>query len=104
DDVASFVIPPLVPPQVVVFHAGKPDEFLRFSLRSLATGGLVQHDVLEAPLASFEKMRPRLGEGWIVIFDRAAPPAPLGQGAYLRSEEHTSELQSPCNLVCRLLL
>src|SRR2546426_7107977 len=24
--------------------------------------------------------------------------------AYARSEEHTSELQSPCNLVCRLLL
>src|SRR2546426_1191369 len=26
------------------------------------------------------------------------PPSPM------RSEEHTSELQSPCNLVCRLLL
>src|SRR5256885_5012573 len=25
-------------------------------------------------------------------------------GAIRRSEEHTSELQSPCNLVCRLLL
>src|SRR5688500_19301109 len=25
-------------------------------------------------------------------------------GNVLRSEEHTSELQSPCNLVCRLLL
>src|SRR2546426_7419288 len=25
-------------------------------------------------------------------------------GVQLRSEEHTSELQSPCNLVCRLLL
>src|SRR5256885_12220756 len=25
-------------------------------------------------------------------------------GAWCRSEEHTSELQSPCNLVCRLLL
>src|SRR5205807_8648843 len=25
-------------------------------------------------------------------------------GYGLRSEEHTSELQSPCNLVCRLLL
>src|SRR5256885_9308179 len=25
-------------------------------------------------------------------------------GAIIRSEEHTSELQSPCNLVCRLLL
>src|ERR1022692_3532179 len=28
----------------------------------------------------------------------SAPPARM------RSEEHTSELQSPCNLVCRLLL
>src|SRR2546426_7800015 len=27
-----------------------------------------------------------------------------GARAGLRSEEHTSELQSPCNLVCRLLL
>src|SRR5688500_19203799 len=25
-------------------------------------------------------------------------------GKKLRSEEHTSELQSPCNIVCRLLL
>src|SRR5256885_8271507 len=31
--------------------------------------------------------------------DVAAQPLPGG-----RSEEHTSELQSPCNLVCRLLL
>src|SRR2546426_5437829 len=28
----------------------------------------------------------------------------LARGVALRSEEHTSELQSPCNLVCRLLL
>src|SRR5256885_11529583 len=27
-----------------------------------------------------------------------------GEVFFLRSEEHTSELQSPCNLVCRLLL
>src|SRR5256885_9507120 len=39
---------------------------------------------------------------WVVcrisgeIWSRGAGP--------LRSEEHTSELQSPCNLVCRLLL
>src|SRR2546430_8731002 len=32
--------------------------------------------------------------------DRAAPPMPLRA----RSEEHTSELQSQSNLVCRLLL
>src|SRR3989454_3613208 len=34
-------------------------------------------------------------------------PRPLGHRAGMkavRSEEHTSELQSPCNLVCRLLL
>src|SRR5256885_12489955 len=32
-------------------------------------------------------------------------PIQLGQpDVLLRSEEHTSELQSPCNLVCRLLL
>src|SRR5256885_11768457 len=28
----------------------------------------------------------------------------LGRSGRGRSEEHTSELQSPCNLVCRLLL
>src|SRR2546426_9347761 len=27
-----------------------------------------------------------------------------GRSSCSRSEEHTSELQSPCNLVCRLLL
>src|SRR5256885_7414463 len=30
--------------------------------------------------------------------------APRSLGSRLRSEEHTSELQSPCNLVCRPLL
>src|SRR2546426_7861650 len=34
---------------------------------------------------------------------RAAPHRVLPVRA-ARSEEHTSELQSPCNLVCRLLL
>src|SRR3989454_6496671 len=43
----------------------------------------------------------------------AVQPAPEGRVTLhhcrwaaegLRSEEHTSELQSPCNLVCRLLL
>src|SRR5256885_11936483 len=38
-----------------------------------------------------------------------AGPRPLHaqqpqHAAHARSEEHTSELQSPCNLVCRLLL
>src|SRR5256885_11979119 len=36
--------------------------------------------------------------------DRAALPHRRGARGDPRSEEHTSELQSPCNLVCRLLL
>src|SRR5256885_9443937 len=41
------------------------------------------------------------------IFVRASnrsSPAYGPAAALMRSEEHTSELQSPCNLVCRLLL
>src|SRR5688500_19834645 len=37
------------------------------------------------------------GSKWLENFKREGE-------ATLRSEEHTSELQSPCNLVCRLLL
>src|SRR5256885_3184040 len=42
--------------------------------------------------------------------DRRPPPTrwiktvQIGKWREMRSEEHTSELQSPCNLVCRLLL
>src|SRR5256885_10748516 len=36
--------------------------------------------------------------------DYTRPPVAQAAVAVARSEEHTSELQSPCNLVCRLLL
>src|SRR2546426_3412547 len=38
------------------------------------------------------------------VFGLAARDQLCGDRADRRSEEHTSELQSPCNLVCRLLL
>src|SRR5688500_19605478 len=39
------------------------------------------------------------------ILQGISDSVPLQEGVlYGRSEEHTSELQSPCNLVCRLLL
>src|SRR3989454_2845264 len=38
------------------------------------------------------------------LFEPYVSTRPGGSGLGLRSEEHTSELQSPCNLVCRLLL
>src|SRR5256885_7871594 len=41
----------------------------------------------------------------LVAVSSSTPAAPVSAAtATTRSEEHTSELQSPCNLVCRLLL
>src|SRR5256885_15961021 len=49
----------------------------------------------------------RIGRPGLLHPRHARPPGVFGadgrRGAD-RSEEHTSELQSPCNLVCRLLL
>src|SRR5256885_7207826 len=40
----------------------------------------------------------------IVNFLQSRPLSTYCVRTAIRSEEHTSELQSPCNLVCRLLL
>src|SRR5256885_11049358 len=45
------------------------------------------------------KLKP-LGDGFIKLIKMIIPVLVF----CVRSEEHTSELQSPCNLVCRLLL
>src|SRR2546426_4717430 len=47
--------------------------------------------------------RPRAREVRLRSAEEARSPH-LGAARGARSEEHTSELQSPCNLVCRLLL
>src|SRR5256885_8007482 len=44
-------------------------------------------------------LRPEVLIAFIAVALRLMSPAKS-----VRSEEHTSELQSPCNLVCRLLL
>src|SRR5256885_11776015 len=58
------------------------------------------HDAL--PISS-EGLAPAIIEHLVETFKRLE-----GEGLAIllieRSEEHTSELQSPCNLVCRLLL
>src|SRR5215467_1001413 len=56
------------------------------------------HDALPICL---ERNEPRRHQG---AAGRPARPRRLPAAAVDRSEEHTSELQSPCNLVCRLLL
>src|SRR5256885_8627050 len=52
------------------------------------------------PICPFSPRR-RRGPDTALRFKRSVSPGPLFR---VRSEEHTSELQSPCNLVCRLLL
>src|SRR5256885_12067385 len=43
--------------------------------------------------------------GFLMLFGSLGGQFTLNKlNAAVRSEEHTSELQSPCNLVCRLLL
>src|SRR2546426_9252407 len=46
----------------------------------------------------------RFHPGGELLRQRQGGEGGVVQGELARSEEHTSELQSPCNLVCRLLL
>src|SRR2546426_9401078 len=81
-----------------------PILFLFFFFNDTATTEIYTlslHDALPIYRGSISCSRSRSGSGrrrtrcWCPI--GSAPRCP-------RSEEHTSELQSPCNLVCRLLL
>src|SRR5688500_19941908 len=53
------------------------------------------------PYTTLFRSRAQAGRGAGGLADRGRP---VEAAAGPRSEEHTSELQSPCNLVCRLLL
>src|SRR2546426_8186682 len=62
--------------------------------------GPVESEPPFKPILEIDLARPPTGAAYRV----AQPPALDGTLEGFRSEEHTSELQSPCNLVCRLLL
>src|SRR5688500_19978106 len=66
---------------------------LYYILSNRDTGIPFVDQVLE-PIGDITGLEGR-GQGFAPQFFGSAPA---------RSEEHTSELQSPCNLVCRLLL
>src|ERR1017187_3229025 len=60
--------------------------------------------VSDAPKHPQWPIRPR-ENGFAVVFDHGGKfPIKIKFNAAVRSEEHTSELQSPMYLVCRLLL
>src|SRR5205807_10374598 len=82
---------------IFFFNAPAPTEIYTLSL----------HDALpiSLPRPALPHRRARRPGGAPLPAQRAAPRRRLRQpAAVARSEEHTSELQSPCNLVCRLLL
>src|SRR5256885_16977805 len=58
------------------------------------------HDAL--PIYLYQ--RASHGTVWVLCGSGVFSVPTPGISADARSEEHTSELQSPCNLVCRLLL
>src|SRR3712207_8774707 len=68
------------------------------------SGGHRSTELADRPLVSVRRMPP-----WrtVAVAPKEMPWEPLlarGEGEELRSEEHTSELQSRQYLVCRLLL
>src|SRR2546426_8286510 len=72
--------------------------------------GCVQHGPMRIDVAATWAEHRRFHEQWEdkvaaeVRAIRSCKPALVLSDISYRSEEHTSELQSPCNLVCRLLL
>src|SRR5256885_9904183 len=71
------------------------DQLERGGHAGLRVGGIVQHHALH--------LERHAGRG-IPLVDGQQEAVLRAQALLCRSEEHTSELQSPCNLVCRLLL
>src|SRR5256885_9593996 len=59
---------------------------------------LIRATLVAVPADADPQIRIRRQDGDLLIERRLIERSPS------RSEEHTSELQSPCNLVCRLLL
>src|SRR5256885_10045236 len=88
------------------------EDLVLFLVRAFGLGGGAQADVavgIQArALLALDLAGDQVDVAARVQHDlaRVADEAAIGGGdiAAGRSEEHTSELQSPCNLVCRLLL
>src|SRR2546426_9352220 len=71
-----------------------------------AEDGIRDYKVTGVQTCALPIFAPRLKSSKIPCLSSSGTPGPSSSTPRRRSrsEEHTSELQSPCNLVCRLLL
>src|SRR5688500_19470576 len=65
-------------------------------------GHVDHHLARQGTVLPFDELLDARQDGWRIGDGQRAGRG--GAHDHPRSEEHTSELQSPCNLVCRLLL
>src|SRR2546426_8449128 len=85
----------------------RPPRSTLFPYTTLFRSQVVDHvgEDDHAPPAHGARRERRLDRLEPAVADGPGTPARLRhRDRRMRSEEHTSELQSPCNLVCRLLL
>src|SRR2546426_1756217 len=80
----------------------RPPRSTLFPYTTLFRSALAEHHEQLAPRPVEDLLPPGVHVGDRRVADVLYRNA-TAEGTY-RSEEHTSELQSPCNLVCRLLL
>src|SRR5256885_10674838 len=86
-------------PYTTLFRSGR--RALRQTLH-VAAGR--EHEDLVLVEVDFQELEKFLGRVRVLLqLEQLAEPREVAV-QLVRSEEHTSELQSPCNLVCRLLL
>src|SRR5256885_15791386 len=87
-----------------------PHSFLFFFFNDTATTEIYTLSLHDALPISFGDIQPAAVLRRVTEFDplhvgtRPVRRERFVERPFGRSEEHTSELQSPCNLVCRLLL
>src|SRR2546426_3624324 len=74
----------------------------RYPFANYFFGNVKAVEVVDPFIVEFVLKEPRAS--FLTILTSAAASIVSPTAAKKRSEEHTSELQSPCNLVCRLLL
>src|SRR5205807_8033889 len=89
----------LTPSSLVFFNAPSTTDIYTLSLHDALPISENHLILASSDKAAYFTQRCFLGSSFLIQAETLIMPRPA-----IRSEEHTSELQSPCNLVCRLLL